>query len=317
MKLVNVCVALMAATTVSSLSTRQSPYLAAREHENQPSDEATKEIMNAVAEAAKNAAAAKGKEIIDKEKGIVVEKGKEIAESAKAAAKAKAEASLRHSKQVAQEIFDSFKGYSLMKIKEIATQLLELIKKKIADAVDFGKEKTGEVIDKKKEEFKNKLENGKLVGKVGNYSIALSARELDEFQLAERAFLDDAMVHIFVLLKRSGLINSIIRQSLSDEDVREAIAKITIELIDADVIPYAEVFEALKDSGLALDVVKFSLTDPETRSGLVQLIVELIPELFRSGVLNPLDYIGGPNVSARDTSISASTLRTMPAVPTY
>lgn len=104
--------------------------------------------------------------------------------------------------------------------------------------------------------------------------------ELAQIQLESRSLLDDAMTQVFVALKRSGLINYVIRLSLTDEEVRAGVADITIELIRADVIPYSEVFTAMRESGLALDVVKYSLTDAETRQGLIDLVVELVPQLI-------------------------------------
>lgn len=97
--------------------------------------------------------------------------------------------------------------------------------------------------------------------------------------LERRGLIDDTMSRVFVLLQRLGLLNQIIRQSLVDPDTRAGVAATTVELIRADVIPYAEVFTALKDSGLALDVIKFTLTDKETQRGLIELILQLFPEL--------------------------------------
>lgn len=275
MKFIAILVTFMAASSVSALSTEESSYLVARSNENKEDNEAAKEVLKAVTDAAKQKAVTKGKEILDKKKAEM---------------KAKAEASLRDSKEIALTIFNQLKHHSLLKIKEIAAQLLELIKKKIAEAVDIGKTKAGDIVDEKKGALKDTVD--KKLG-INATTSDLVAREFDLFGLEERGLLDDAMTHIFVLLKRSGLINSVIRQSLVDDQVRHGVASITIELIEADVIPYTEVLEAMKDSGLALDVIKFSLTDSETRAGLIQLIIELIPELIRSGVLNPFDYIGG------------------------
>lgn len=293
MKFTTVFITFMAASSVSALSTEDSSYLVARANENKENNAAAKEVLKAVSDAAKQKAAAKGKEIVEKKKAEL---------------KAKAEASIKDSKEIAQHIFEQLKHHSLLKIKEITAQLLELIKKKIADAVDLGKTKAGEVVDKKKGDIKDAVDK-KL--HPNTTTEALVAREFDEFNLEERGLLDDAMTHIFVILKRSGLINSIIRQSLVDDQVRHGVAGITVELIEADVIPYTEVLEAMKDSGLALDVIKFSLTDNETRAGLIQLIIELIPELIRSGVLNPFDYIGGDAI-AQAQSVESSTVTPVP-----
>lgn len=311
MKLSTVCIALITSTSVSALSTRESSRLVARADEvpntnvevpvADPNNDAAKQILDAVAEAARKKAMEKGKEIIDKKTAEL---------------KAKAEASIADSKRIALEIFESLKQHSLMKIKEIVAQLLQLIKEKVNEAltkgkqatgeiVNKGKQATGELVDKKKEAIKSVIDDklgnkDQLTVRPGNLSNPLSARDFDSFDsfdLESRTFLDDAMVQIFTLLKRSGLINNIIRQSLTDPQVRAGVADITVELIDARVIPYDEVFEALMSSGMAIDVVRYSLTDQETRSGLVQLVIELIPELFRSGVLNPWDYINGDFVA--------------------
>lgn len=102
--------------------------------------------------------------------------------------------------------------------------------------------------------------------------------------------VEDLLVKVFVALKKSGLVNSIVKMALTDCDVRPAIIDITIQLIEADVIPYEEIFVALKDSGLATDVIEHLFTDPETREGLVAFTTELIPELLESGALSGKDF---------------------------
>ncbi|CCE78878.1 Piso0_000912 [Millerozyma farinosa CBS 7064] len=102
--------------------------------------------------------------------------------------------------------------------------------------------------------------------------------------LGKRDLVDDLLERVFVALKDSGLVNSIIKMSLTDDDVRPAITQLTIDLIEADVIPYKEIFEALKSSGLAVDVVKKSVTDPETREGLVEFTKELIKGLVAEDI---------------------------------
>lgn len=103
-------------------------------------------------------------------------------------------------------------------------------------------------------------------------------------KLGKRDMVDDLLERVFIALKDSGLVNSIIKMSLTDDDVRPAITLLTIDLIEADVIPYEEIFEALKLSGLAVDVIKKSVTDPETRHGLVELTRELIKGLLEEGI---------------------------------
>lgn len=110
----------------------------------------------------------------------------------------------------------------------------------------------------------------------------------------------EVTVLIFDALKESGLINDVIKMSLTDDETRAAVADITIDLIEADVIPYHEVFTALKTSGLATDVIKFAITDDETRQGLIKLVIELVPQLLESGVLDPLIIL--QQVSAADLS---------------
>lgn len=117
-------------------------------------------------------------------------------------------------------------------------------------------------------------------------SMVKQADSADSKDLDKRDIVDELLVKVFYALKKSGLLNSIIKMSLTDDEVRPIIVDITIDLIEADVIPYEEIFEALKDSGLAVDVVKFILTDPETRQGLIDFIKELIPQLISSGELD-------------------------------
>ncbi|EGW32229.1 uncharacterized protein SPAPADRAFT_138221, partial [Spathaspora passalidarum NRRL Y-27907] len=111
----------------------------------------------------------------------------------------------------------------------------------------------------------------------------------------KRDLVDKMLVRVFHSLKKSGLINDIIRMSLTDDEVRESVASITIELLRADVISWEEVFVALKDSGLAIDVVRFSLTDEETRNGLGELVKEILPDLLESGAIDPKDLVSGPS----------------------
>ncbi|SGZ56089.1 CIC11C00000002794 [Sungouiella intermedia] len=137
------------------------------------------------------------------------------------------------------------------------------------------------------------------------------ADTLDSRGLEARTLIEDVMTQVFVALKRSGLINYVIRLSLTDEEVRAGVADITIELIRADVIPYNEVFRALQESGLALDVVRFSLTDSDTRLGLVQLVMELVPQLVE--ICSPLalsqaDFSGFAAVSSASVEVSPLSL---------
>lgn len=131
----------------------------------------------------------------------------------------------------------------------------------------------------------------------------------NSYELEARGLVDSVMAQVFVALKRSGLINYVIRQSLTDAEVRAGVADITIELIRADVIPYQEVFQALQKSGLALDVVKFSLTDADTRLGLVLLVVELVPQLVEicsPGVLSKADFSGLATLGTRVATLAAT-----------
>lgn len=97
----------------------------------------------------------------------------------------------------------------------------------------------------------------------------------------------DVTVRLFVGLKESGLINDVIKMSLTDDEVRESITQITVDLLESGAIPWEEVFTALKDSGLAVDVVKQSVEDPTTRHGVALLIQELLPQLIKSGDYPP------------------------------
>ncbi|CUM63391.1 uncharacterized protein PRCAT00000965001 [Priceomyces carsonii] len=103
--------------------------------------------------------------------------------------------------------------------------------------------------------------------------------------LFKRDLFEDLLVKLFKALKRSGLVNAVVKMSLTDDEVRPEIVNVTIDLLEADVIPWEEIFQALKDSGLAVDVIKNLLTDPETREGAVEFTVELIRELLTSEVL--------------------------------
>ncbi|CAK7895459.1 hypothetical protein CAAN1_12S04698 [[Candida] anglica] len=107
----------------------------------------------------------------------------------------------------------------------------------------------------------------------------------------KRDLVDDLLVKVFTALKDSGLVTSIVKMSLTDDEVRPAITEITIDLIEADVIPYEEVFVALKDSGLAVDVIRNILLDPETREGAVLLIREMVPELMKPTPVTSLNSI--------------------------
>lgn len=129
-------------------------------------------------------------------------------------------------------------------------------------------------------------------------------QDSEEMGLAKRDLVEDLLVKVFVALKKSGLVNSIVKMALTDCDVRPAIIDILIELLEADVIPWEEIFVALKDSGLAVDVINELFTDPETREGLVQFTAELIPDLLASGALSGKDFCVVP--SARIQLINAT-----------
>lgn len=106
--------------------------------------------------------------------------------------------------------------------------------------------------------------------------------------------IEDLLTTVFISLKKSGLINGIVKKSLTDEEIRIGVISVTIELISADIIPYEEIFVALKDSGLVIDIAKATLTDPEMRNGTIQLVKEMVPELIKSGALNIRDLIQEP-----------------------
>lgn len=120
-------------------------------------------------------------------------------------------------------------------------------------------------------------------------------QDSEEMGLAKRDLVEDLLVKVFVALKKSGLVNSIVKMALTDCDVRPAIIDILIELLEADVIPWEDIFDALKDSGLAVDVINELFTDPETREGLVQFTAELIPDLLASGALSGKDFCVVPS----------------------
>lgn len=114
-------------------------------------------------------------------------------------------------------------------------------------------------------------------------------------ELVEVSKRDDTvemlLTKIFSSLNKSGLLLPIIKMSMTNEKIRASLIDMTIDLIEADVIPYEEIFTALKDSGLAIEVVGFSLKDECTRKGLGKLIIEMIPELLASGALSPTDLL--------------------------
>lgn len=125
---------------------------------------------------------------------------------------------------------------------------------------------------------------------------------------------EEALTTVFVALKNSMLLNPIIRYSLTDDEIRQGIIDLTIELLKADVIPYREIFVALNESGLAIDVIKFLLTDEETRQGEIDLIIELIKQLIESGAIkleDLLKHIPKPNPPTTTTStvVNSSPLR--------
>ncbi|CUM49900.1 uncharacterized protein AC631_00836 [Debaryomyces fabryi] len=139
---------------------------------------------------------------------------------------------------------------------------------------------------------------------LGTISNINEIQESEEMGLEKRDLVEDLLVKVFVALKKSGLVNSIVKMALTDCDVRPAIIEILIELLEADVIPWEDIFVALKDSGLAVDVINELFTDPETREGLVQFTTELIPDLLASGALSGKDFCVVP--SARIQLINAT-----------
>ena len=99
--------------------------------------------------------------------------------------------------------------------------------------------------------------------------------------------VDDLLLKVFNLLKDSGLINEIIRMSLTDPLVRRSLTDVTARLLKARVVPWDDIFIALRRHGLAFEVVEFTLTNAETRAGLASFVVELLPRLVNAGSITP------------------------------
>lgn len=112
------------------------------------------------------------------------------------------------------------------------------------------------------------------------------AKTSSEQLLIKRDIVDDLLYRVFVALKNSGFVNSIVKFSLTDDATRHGVVELTADLLEREVIPWEEILEALKTSGLAVDVIKHAVTDPDTRQGVIDLIIELIPQLIESGVLD-------------------------------
>lgn len=98
----------------------------------------------------------------------------------------------------------------------------------------------------------------------------------EDLNLHKRDILDNILERIFQALKDSGLATEVVRLSLEDDDVRAGVSDLTIQLLEADIIPYYEVFEALKESGLAIQVVQSTLQDPDTMAGALTLAKQLL-----------------------------------------
>lgn len=171
----------------------------------------------------------------------------------------------------AQTVADTLKKLAAAKAEEAVRAGKEKARSKLAAAAAAAKAKVAALGAKLKTAAVEKVKA----------ALAKLLRKTPEptTELAARGLTDDLMLQLFTLLKRTGLINDVMRMSLTDDEVRMATADITVELIKSGVIPYTEVFVALQESGLALDVVKFSLTDADTRAGLVELVLELVPQL--------------------------------------
>lgn len=173
---------------------------------------------------------------------------------------------------------DKLKTFVIGQLKGLLAKITNLLKSKVLQKVDKIKSKVAP--PPSAAPAKRDLEESLAELMQALEATTTFTTDSDSDVLLRRTLVEDVMTQVFVALKRSGLIDYVIRMSLTDEEVRAGVADITVELIRADVIPYSEVFTALQESGLALDVVKFSLTDAQTRLGLIDLVLELVPQLI-------------------------------------
>lgn len=208
--------------------------------------------------------------------------------------------------------FSSFLGGVFKKGKDTVGSVVETGKNTVETVVETGKDTVEFVYDTGKDSVKMVSVLNTVLSDIAKVQVIntkggrVESSEIDLSDLSKRDIEGDEelvelmkrgdtveylLTKVFVALKRSGLIMPIIKMSLTNEDIRAALIDMTIQLLEADVIPYEDIFYALKDSGLALQVVGFSLQDDCTRRGLGKLIVELIPELINSGALDPRDII--------------------------
>ena len=119
------------------------------------------------------------------------------------------------------------------------------------------------------------------------YDFAKKGEDNELVSMVKRDLVDDLLLKVFNLLKDSGLINEIIRMSLTDPLVRRSLTDVTARLLKARVVPWDDIFIALRRHGLAFEVVEFTLTNAETRAGLASFVVELLPRLVNAGSITP------------------------------
>lgn len=125
---------------------------------------------------------------------------------------------------------------------------------------------------------------------LGDISTALTTRDtqissLDQITKRESQLLNE----LFVSLKESGLVVSVVQTLLTDPALAEPSAQFLINILQADVIPICDIAHILEENNILMKILGDILTDPEILRAFGELIIDrvgkgLIPEGLVSNI---------------------------------
>lgn len=126
---------------------------------------------------------------------------------------------------------------------------------------------------------------------LGDISTALTTRDqfsnLDLEQITKRE--SQLLNELFVSLKESGLVVSVVQTLLTDPALAEPSAQFLINILQADVIPICDIAHILEENNILMKILGDILTDPEILRAFGELIIDrvgkgLIPEGLVSNI---------------------------------
>lgn len=103
----------------------------------------------------------------------------------------------------------------------------------------------------------------------------------EETELGKRE--SQLLNELFVSLRESGLVVSVVQSLLTDPALAEPSAQFLINILQSDSIPICDIVHILEDNNILINIAADILTDPEILTAFAQLIIDrvargLIPE---------------------------------------